>query len=374
MTDLSALLTVCSNKTKHLRTAHPLKYEAYKKKKEEEEQRIKDEAAKSLRLAIAASKPKTQQTLQVAKGPKSVLPYRVMINYTQNDIKKFYSASLAIHLRPPEMSRTDTMSKVVFWMASGGTFQPPSINTIKSHHIEFEKQLNDNIQAFLIKHGVLTKDGNPRRHPIPIISLSFDLTTTETNGIHTISLRISLLDEDFNLKHVSLGVKRFKLSDEDLTEEEVNFGITKASAANLAKFALIELKRRNIVPKEVEDTTVIGEYVMSGSTDNAQAEINASSIEMGLYSQSCVLHTLDLAVKESIRDIPELLHLLDTLAEGARACKKGRGADALRDSQIEAGVENPTRLASRSNTRWGMSVRQLNTAIKTRDHANPDHA
>lgn len=356
--------------TSHLKAAHVERWAAFQKEEKEKEAAREQSRREEAERSSGNKKFKdghlpfcSQAPVAPAEGVHQ--QKRVVIHYSANDIKKFFSASCARHLRPPNMSRSDSMMKVVFYMASGGSFSPPTPETITRHWRDFDSQLEDNIRAQLVKFGVLSAAGEPQRHPVPIVSGGFDLTTGDGNGLHFISYRVAVIDPaSFQLHKISLGCQVFKLSAGDLSPEEIQQGVTSGTGDNLAQWALRLLQAHGLVPPSA-DVSDIRHYLFAHSTDNAHADCDAVK-RMMTFCHTCPAHGNDLCVKDATKSSPDFNRLLDLLSSISQHFKKGNGADALHHKQMEDGVVDPMRLASRSKTRWGMSLRMIVAALRVR--------
>ena len=276
---------------------------------------------------------------------------------------------------------------------SGGDFATPHPKTITTIENEFFTNLQSNLAATFTSVGVFNAEGKACPSVLPLISISFDGSTTDIGGLQSIALNAHWLDPGTCLPvHATLSLSRFQIKSKPGDTEESE--AVRGTAANVATWVIEKLKDAGLVPKD-HQSSIINKFIRAATTDNASVELCAVVKILGLPHQPCVCHSLELVVHAGVdpahkkahrdahaaacaaaaaegRDAPlplskfRLAIIVVLLAAAAKFCKKSRKGGSFKARQKSKGVLKPLSLISRAATRWSMSVRMLVRVIMLR--------
>jgi len=260
-------------------------------------------------------------------------------------------------------------------------YTPADYRTVRGWETDWAGQCKYNIQQTLAQCSILTPDLLPIPSESPLLSISFDGSSTKIHGYTTFSLNANWLNPLTCIPdHASLGVVRFVMPDGD----------TSGAGKNVATLVVNMLKEWNIVPLD-HNTLDIHQYVYGACTDNASPEIHACVKILKINHQPCICHSLELAIKAAADppvpasvmkgyqeavvaaqvagDPPprdprsSLSFALTQLSKLAKFSKVSTLARGFLTAQENDGVQQPLSLVSRSATRWSMAYNMFLRAM-----------
>ena len=161
-----------ANLERHVERQHPAELKAANA--EAAEEAAQEQVAKKARPAT--------NPLGFTAAPKpDVVLRRALLPFTAEQCTRVCVAALVLSQRAVNMI-ADPMFRFFLQLVSGGTYLPPSRETVEKVEVVFAMECKSNIHAKLRAAGITSAGGAPKPSVAPLVSLTFDTSSTLING------------------------------------------------------------------------------------------------------------------------------------------------------------------------------------------------